>query len=69
VCVCICMSSPLRYGDADGLYLRGQWTLHRNAPTVNHAWRACSNLGPGLEKELQLKMAYLRQGGGEGESE
>lgn len=51
-----------RYGDADGLYLRGQWTFHRNDPTVNAVWRSCTNLGPGLERELQLKMAYLRRG-------
>lgn len=51
----------LRYGDAGGLYLRGQWTVHRNDPTVNGVWRSCPNLGAGLEKELQLKMAYLRQ--------
>ena len=43
------------YGDADGLYLRGQWTVHRNEPRVNGVWRECANLGAGLERELQVE--------------
>ena len=49
------------YGDMDALYLRGQWTWHRNRPEVNQVWQRCAHLASELEKELALKVAALRQ--------
>lgn len=31
------------FGDAEAVYLRGQWTVHRNGPTVNGAPRAAAD--------------------------
>ena len=27
------------FGDMNALYLRGQWTVHKNRPEVNQIWR------------------------------
>jgi len=50
------------FGDAHALYLRGQWTMHRNRPEVNEVWRRCAHLGAELERELSAKVTALRQG-------
>ena len=39
------------FGDMDALYLRGQWTVHRNRRDVNTIWKACPHLGDDLQKE------------------
>ena len=49
------------YGDMDALYLRGQWTVHRNRPEVNELWRNCAHLGTELERELATKVGHLQQ--------
>ena len=49
------------FGDMDALYLRGQWTVHRNRPNVNSVWQRCAHLGSELERELGNKVAALRQ--------
>ena len=42
------------FGDQDRLYLRGQWTVHRNIAKVNHMYRHCSFLtGRSLLSRLQ----------------
>ena len=51
------------FGDMDALYLRGQWTLHRNKNYVNVIWQKCAHLSTELERELGNKVATLRQGG------
>ena len=43
--------APNLPGDASGLYLRGQFTIHRNDHSINDLWRQCSNLGSGLEAQ------------------
>jgi len=48
------------YGDAAAVYLRGQWTVHRNRADVNQVWQRCAHLGSDLEREIALKMAFLR---------
>ena len=50
------------FGDMDALYLRGQWTVHRNRPAINMIWQKCAHLGSELERELGNKVAALRQG-------
>ena len=54
------------FGDMEALYLRGQWTVHRNRPAINAIWKSCAHLSSGLENELQAKVAALqtRQGSG-----
>jgi len=32
------------YGDQDRLYLRGQFTIHKNTPKINQLWRGCDFL-------------------------
>ena len=49
------------YGDQEALYLRGQWTMHRNTHYVNTMWKGCPHLGFGLQKELLLKVAWVRR--------
>ena len=49
------------FGDMDALYLRGQWTVHRNRPNVNSIWQRCAHLGSELERELGNKVQALRQ--------
>lgn len=49
------------FGDMDALYLRGQWTVHRNRPAVNTIWQKCAHLGSELERELGNKVGALRQ--------
>lgn len=49
------------FGDTEAVYLRGQWTVHRNTPGVNRLWRQCSHLSDGLLHELSLKVAHLRK--------
>lgn len=49
------------FGDMNALYLRGQWTIHRNDKQVNTVWRQCKHLGVELQKELGLKVSYLKQ--------
>mmetsp|Transcript_12566 Transcript_12566/g.36837 ORF Transcript_12566/g.36837 Transcript_12566/m.36837 type:complete len:282 (+) Transcript_12566:524-1369(+) len=56
------------YGDASGLYLRGQFTIHRNDHSINDLWRQCSNLGSGLEAELQHKVSFLERSEAAGSS-
>ena len=49
------------FGDQEALYLRGQWTMHRNMHYVNTMWKGCPHLGVGLQKELLLKVAWVRR--------
>ena len=50
------------FDDLHALYLRGQWTVHRNdPPVINQVWRQCAHLGSDLQKELAYKVTYLRQ--------
>jgi len=49
------------FGDADAIYLRGQWTVHRNLAQVNQIWTGCEHLGRGLEHEVYTKVAWARQ--------
>jgi hypothetical protein len=50
------------FDDLDAVYLRGQWTIHRNdAEKINQVWRQCGHLGADLQKELGYKVSYLRQ--------
>jgi len=48
------------FGDHDGLYLRGQWTMHRNAAEVNRVWTTCSHLGTELIRELTHKVKWIK---------
>ena len=32
------------HGDQGSVYLRGQFTFHKNVPTVNNVWRHCDYL-------------------------
>jgi len=45
------------FGDTEAVYLRGQWTMHRNVPAVNRLWRRCPHLAEGLLQELALKVS------------
>ena len=49
------------FGDADAIYLRGQWTIHQNLPNVNTIWKACDHLGHGLLLEVAQKVAWVRK--------
>ena len=49
------------FGDADALYLRGQWTVHQNLPNVNTIWKGCEHLGAGLMREVAQKVAWVRR--------
>ena len=49
------------FGDMDALYLRGQWTVHRNRPAINTIWQRCAHLAGDLEQELGKKVAALRE--------
>lgn len=49
------------FGDMEAMYLRGQWTTHRNNHYVNTIWKGCPHLGVGLQKELLLKVAWQRR--------
>ena len=49
------------FGDQDALYLRGQWTLHRNVPPLATVWKRCPHLGHGLQRELLMKVAWVRR--------
>jgi uncharacterized membrane protein YgcG len=49
------------FGDNDAFYLRGQWTVHRNRHDVSTIWKACPHLGDELQKELLMKVAWVRR--------
>ena len=49
------------FGDAEAVYLRGQWTIHQNLPNVNSIWMGCEHLGKGLEAEIYQKVAWVRR--------
>lgn len=49
------------FGDYERLYLRGQFTAHRNSPSVNTLYAKCPFLGAGLLRELQQKSALLER--------
>ena len=49
------------FGDQGALYLRGQWTFHRNTASVSSIWKSCPHLSDGLQKELLLKVAWTRR--------
>ena len=49
------------FGDMDALYLRGQWTLHANRHDVSTVWKGCPHLGDDLQKELLMKVAWVRR--------
>jgi len=49
------------FGDMDALYLRGQWTLHANRHDVSTVWKGCPHLGEDLQKELLMKVAWVRR--------
>ena len=40
------------FGDMDALYLRGQWTMHRNDRAISTIWKGCPHLGDDLQKEV-----------------
>ena len=42
-------------------YLRGQWTVHRNRRDISTIWQACPHLGDELQKELLMKVAWVRR--------
>jgi len=49
------------FGDQEALYLRGQWTMHRNVHSITTIWKTCPHLGLQLQKELLLKVAWVRR--------
>ena len=49
------------FGDMDALYLRGQWTVHRNRADISTIWKGCPHLGDELQKELLMKVAWVRR--------
>lgn len=49
------------FGDVDALYLRGQWTVHRNLPDLSMLWKGCPHLSDELQKELLMKVAWVRR--------
>ena len=49
------------FGDQEAVYLRGQWTIHRNVHSITNIWKSCPHLGVGLQKELLLKVAWARR--------
>lgn len=42
------------FGDVDALYLRGQWTVHRNTRTISVLWKGCPHLGAPGAKGLPI---------------
>lgn len=40
------------FGDQTRLYMRGQFCIHKNNPTINNVWRRCEELNEKLEQEL-----------------
>jgi hypothetical protein len=46
------------FGDNWRLYLRGQFTMHRNDYRINTLWRGCSFLSDGLVKQLRYKLGH-----------
>ena len=47
------------FGDQWRMYTRGQWTVHRNTPTVNNAFRACTFMvGDHLLRRLEKGFRY-----------
>ena len=54
-------SQTYSFGDHEALYLRGQWTMHRNVHHINTVWKGCPHLGLHLQKELLLKVAWVRR--------
>jgi len=49
------------FGDMDAFYLRGQWTIHRNKHSISTIWKRCPHLGDDLQKELLMKVAWVRR--------
>lgn len=49
-------------GDAGRLFLRGQWTLHRNVYHVNSLWTHCSHFTDRLEANLRYKLDFFERG-------
>lgn len=45
------------YGDQDRLYLRGQFTFHKNEQKINQLWRECQYLS-----EMDVRFARVKQG-------
>lgn len=45
------------YGDQDRVYLRGQFTFHKNMEPVNNIWRKCSHLS-----KMDLRYKRMLQG-------
>lgn len=41
------------YGDQDRVYLRGQFTFHKNVESINNIWRKCSHLS---KMDLRYKL-------------
>lgn len=48
------------FGDQEAVYLRGQWTIHRNSIAVSTIWKGCPHLAVQLQKELLLKVCSDR---------
>ncbi|KAL1520353.1 hypothetical protein AB1Y20_021943 [Prymnesium parvum] len=48
------------FGDNEGIYLRGQWTVHKNIPFVNEIWMGCKHLARGLQNELYQKIVWAK---------
>ena len=46
------------FGDQEAIYLRGQWTIHRNSIAVSSIWKDCPHLATQLQKELLLKARH-----------
>lgn len=44
------------HGDAGRLFLRGQWTLHKNENRINLLWQNCRHLNRDLEKNINYKL-------------
>lgn len=47
------------FGDNEAIYLRGQWTVHKNIKFVNEIWKGCKHLGQGLQNELSQKVSFV----------
>lgn len=51
----------LSFGDNNRLYMRGQFTLHKNTPSLSNLWRGCdylSKIGPRLESFFVHKKGW-----------
>jgi hypothetical protein len=46
------------FGDNWRLYLRGQFTMHRNDLRINTLWKQCSFLSTSLVKQLRYKLGH-----------